>query len=176
MVHRGLRRLLAGCVVSLAAAGPVPGAAQSNPLAAGGQEARLEIRGDDLPSRVFTEAELAALPCVEVRATDHGREGTFSGVPLDTLLRRTGVPVDSVRGRRTADYVLVLAADGYRAVFSLAELAPDLGGRSVLLADHRDGEPLSAEEGPLRLVVPGDARAARWVRPVTTLVVRHASP
>ena len=34
----------------------------------------------------------------------------------------------------------------------------------VLLADHRDGQPLSTAEGPLRLVVPDEKRHARWVR------------
>ena len=138
--------------------------------------AQLEVRGDSLPARVFTAAEVAALPHAEVRATEHGGTSTFSGVPLDSLLRRAGVPVDSVRGRRVADYVVVLAADGYRAVFSLAELDPGLGGRAVLVADRRDGQPLGAAEGPLRLVVPGDGRPTRWVRQVTTLVVRRASP
>ncbi len=140
--------------------------------------ARLEVRSDSGTLRVFTSGDLAALPHAEVTEAEHGgaeaRASTFSGVPLDTILRRAGVPIDSVRGARAAMYVLVEARDGYRALYSLAELAPDLGGGGVLLVDTRDGAPLSEREGPLRLVNPGDKHPTRWVRQVTALVVRRA--
>ena len=86
-----------------------------------------------------------------------------------------GVPIDSVRGGRTARYVVASAADGYRVVFSLAELAPDLTGRVVLLADERDGKALAGDEGPLRLVLPDDTRPTRWIRQLTSLTVRQAA-
>jgi hypothetical protein len=54
-------------------------------------------------------------------------------------------------------------------VFALAELDPGLGGRSVLLADRRDGSPLGPTEGPLRLVIPDEKRPARWARQVRTI-------
>jgi DMSO/TMAO reductase YedYZ molybdopterin-dependent catalytic subunit len=65
-----------------------------------------------------------------------------------------------------ATYVVVDAADGYRAVFALAELDPAQTDRVILLADRKDGQPLPAAEGPLRVVVPGEKRPARWVRQV----------
>jgi hypothetical protein len=69
-------------------------------------------------------------------------------------------------------YVLVVeAADGYRASFSLGEVDPELTGRTVLLADLRNGAPLEGDLGPLRLVVPDDRRPARWVRQVTAVRV-----
>jgi len=138
--------------------------------------AQIEVRRDSAAGQPLSAAALAKLPHVEVRATEHGRAGVFRGVPLAAALRLAGVPVDSVRGARAAIYVLVSAADGYRALFSLAELAPGLGGREVLLADERDGRPLAADEGPFRLVVPGDGRPTRWVRQVTTLSVRTGAP
>ena len=57
--------------------------------------------------------------------------------------------------------------------FTLAELDPAVGARRVLLADALDGNPLGAEQGPWRLVVPDDKRPARWARQVksVTLVV-----
>ena len=51
-------------------------------------------------------------------------------------------------------YLLVEAADDYRVVFALPELDPAFTERVILLADRRDGQPLAAAEGPLRLVVP----------------------
>ena len=137
---------------------------------------RSRTGGTGAEARGGAGSDLARLPRVEVRATEHGRASTFSGVSVAAVLRLAGVPVDSVRGRRAARYVLALAADDYRAAFSLAELAPDLSGRDALLVDRRDGAPLPAAEGPLRLVVPGDRRPARWVRQVTTLVVREGEP
>jgi hypothetical protein len=52
--------------------------------------------------------------------------------------------------------VTVEVTDGYRAVFSLAELDPELTDRIVLLADTKDGQPLPPREGPLRIIVPGE--------------------
>ena len=70
--------------------------------------------------------------------------------------------------------VLVEAADGYRAVLSLAELEPELTDRIIVLADTKDGQPLPPREGPLRVIVPGEKRPVRWVRQVKALTVRKS--
>jgi hypothetical protein len=44
----------------------------------------------------------------------------------------------------------------------------------VLIVDKRDGKPLDAKEGPLRLVVPDEKMHARWVRQVTGFVIKRA--
>ncbi len=79
-----------------------------------------------------------------------------------------------MRGKNLALYLVVEAADNYRAVFALPELDPAFTERIVLLADRRDDKPLSAAEGALRVVVPDEKRQARWVRQVTSLVIRRA--
>ena len=76
---------------------------------------------------------------------------------------------DKLRGPRMSEVLLVEAADGYRVAFSLAEVDPAFSERDIILADKRDGKPLDAKEGPLRIVAPGDERPARWVRQVTAL-------
>jgi DMSO/TMAO reductase YedYZ molybdopterin-dependent catalytic subunit len=81
---------------------------------------------------------------------------------------------DTLRGPHMSKYLLAQAADDYRAVFALAELAPGFTDAVVLLADRRDGRPLGPDEGPLRLVVPHDKRQARWVRQVKSLTVLDA--
>ena len=48
------------------------------------------------------------------------------------------------------------AKDGYHVVLSGDELDPNFGNAPMLLAWEQDGAPLSAEDGPLRLAVPGD--------------------
>jgi hypothetical protein len=50
-------------------------------------------------------------------------------------------------------------------------LDPAFTNRLVLIADRVDGKPLSARDGPLKIVVPGDKRADRWVRGVERLRV-----
>jgi hypothetical protein len=74
-----------------------------------------------------------------------------------------------------AKFVRVTAADGYQVVFSLTELDAAFGDREVLVVDRQDGHPLSQKDGPLRLVVMGDKRPARWVREVETVEVVDGS-
>jgi hypothetical protein len=45
-------------------------------------------------------------------------------------------------------YVVAEAADGYRVVFSLAELDPGIRDSDVIVADTLDGTPLDAKHGP----------------------------
>jgi len=80
-----------------------------------------------------------------------------------------------LRGPALANYLLVEAADNYRAVFALAELDDTYTDKAVILADTQDGKPLDAKNGPWQIVVPDEKKHARWVRQVTTLIVRKAS-
>ena len=113
---------------------------------------------------------------VHVRATGHdGVQHDFEGIDLRSLLTKLGTPSGGdVRGKEMGDYVVAEGSDGYRAVFSLAELDADLGGAQVLIADKMDGHPLDAHDGPLRLVVPADKRPARWVRMLKEIRVLRA--
>ncbi|MGH7718323.1 MAG: molybdopterin-dependent oxidoreductase [Gemmatimonadaceae bacterium] len=114
--------------------------------------------------------ELAGLARTEVTARAHNDSRRYSGVALGDLLVRIGAPRgDSLRGPALASYVLVEAADGYRVVFALAELNESFTDRRILLADRKNGQPLSPSEGPFRLVVPGERRPARWIRQVTRI-------
>jgi DMSO/TMAO reductase YedYZ molybdopterin-dependent catalytic subunit len=141
-------------------------------------EESLELRGDLPHPRRIDASELHQLPRVEVRTTDphdSGKEIVYSGTPLVEVLKAGGLLLDSgMAGIRdtVAMTVLVAASDGYQAAFSLAELDPELTDRVILLADTKDGQPLSPREGPFRIVVPGEKRPARWVRQVNVVTVR----
>jgi hypothetical protein len=67
--------------------------------------------------------------------------------------------------------VLARGSDGYRVLFSLMEFDAAFNDQVVLVADHRDGKLLDTREGPLRLIVAGDKRGARWVRGVIAFEV-----
>jgi Oxidoreductase molybdopterin binding domain len=96
-------------------------------------------------------------------------------VPLSSVLSLAGILLgDALRGPRMSDVLVVGATDGYKVVFALAETDPAFATREIIIADKRDGKPLDAKEGPLRIVVPGDKRPARWVRQVITLKIVDA--
>ena len=111
------------------------------------------------------------MPRQKLQAKDHqDHERSYEGVPLVELVRLADVPLGKeLRGPALANYLVVEAADGYRAIFALAELDPAMTDNVVLLVDRQDGQPLDAHDGPLRIVAPQDKRHARWVRQVTAL-------
>lgn len=118
------------------------------------------------------EATRAALPRESVTASAHGHVLECEGVPLSALLRANGaLPAEPLRGEQLSRYVLVTARDGYRVVYSLAELDPSLSQQRVLLVDRCHGKPLDTHDGPLRLIAPGDVRPARWLRQVKSITV-----
>jgi DMSO/TMAO reductase YedYZ molybdopterin-dependent catalytic subunit len=97
---------------------------------------------------------------------------TYEGVLLEELLHRAGVPQgEQLRGPAMATYVIAGAEDGYRVVFSLAELDSGILESEVIAADTMDGAPLGAKEGPFRLVAPHEKRPARWVRMLKSIKV-----
>jgi hypothetical protein len=120
---------------------------------------------------------LAKLPRQTVKVTDPaGAPASYEGVSLAEILRAGGVTLGKdLKGPLLANCVVVQAADGYKVVFSLPEIDPDMTDRVVLLADRKDGKPLDAKEGPYRLVVPHDKRHSRWVRQVTRVAVQAAA-
>jgi DMSO/TMAO reductase YedYZ molybdopterin-dependent catalytic subunit len=168
-------RIRAAFVVALVYGAVLLGFHAPAPLAAAG-EVVFRLGGDIEQPQQWTLDDLATLPRLEVRTRDRdGAEATFAGVALVDLLRLAGVPLgEKLRGSNMALYLLVEAADGYRVVLALPELDPAFTERVVLLADHRDGQLLTASEGPLRLVVPGEKRYARWARQVVSGTIRRA--
>ncbi len=117
-------------------------------------------------------ATLSTLPRERVRASAHGRALDCEGVSLAALLRKAGaMPDGELPGTLLSRYVLVQARDGYRVLFALAELDPGTGGRRAYVVDRCNGQPLDADDGPLRLIAPDDARPARWVRQVEAISV-----
>jgi DMSO/TMAO reductase YedYZ molybdopterin-dependent catalytic subunit len=119
--------------------------------------------------------EFQALPRTTLKAREKdGHEATFEGVALSELIKRAQPRLTEKCCSNAANTcVIVLAADNYRVVFSLAEIDPAFTDRKVLVADRQDGKPLSEAQGPLRLVVPDEKVFARWVRQVRIMEVIH---
>ena len=165
--------LLIGLVTMVATVAASADAPATRPTA----PALLTVGGDVEKPLSLTAEAFAKLPRKEVKASDHaGKEATYSGVPMRAILLEAGVPLGGhrMRGPNVAKYLVAGAADGYRAVFALAELDADFAERDVLVADRKDGQPFDAKEGPVRIVVPGEAMQARWVRQLVSLTVAVA--
>jgi DMSO/TMAO reductase YedYZ molybdopterin-dependent catalytic subunit len=139
--------------------------------------AELRISGAVSTPLVLTVADLKKMPrktLAVVNPHDKKKE-TYEGVPLEELLRRAGVPQgEKLRGSSMAAYVLAEAEDGYRVVFSLAELDSGILESEVMVADTLDGAPLADKQGPFRLVAPHEKRPARWVRMLKSITVVSA--
>jgi len=137
----------------------------------------LAVQGEIPTPLSLTEEDLAKLPreTASVTAAD-GTKMVYEGVTLRAVLEKAGAPFGKkLRGKVLTTYVLAKAMDGYQVIFTLAELDPDFGNESVLLADKRDGKPLPDKQGPFRLVCPNDHEGARSVRMLESLeVVRLA--
>ena len=125
-------------------------------------------------SAEWTPATLAALPHTSVTVyNEHAKATqTYSGVPLIDLLTKLGVP-DKPRGKQFRIYVVAAGSDGYEVVYSLGEVAPDVHDATVLVADSQDGK-LIADDGPLKMVLTGEKRPARWVRNLVAIRVMTA--
>jgi len=139
-------------------------------------DAALVVKGAVKQEIHLSLGELKAMPHVKLSAKGHdGAMHEYTGVPLKNLLAKAGVPLAAdLRGQSMSLYIVADAADSYRAVFSLAELDDDFAAEVVIVADTADGKELVRDQGPLRLVVPGDKRQGRWVRMLHSITVAKA--
>lgn len=135
------------------------------------------ISGEVAKPFVLTAESIKQFPHHPATIKDRaGKEILYEGVLVADLLKQAGAPIGNhqMRGPNLSLYLTVEAADGYRAVFSLAELDADFADHFVLLADRKDGRPLDDSEGPLRMITPQEIQQARSVRRVVRLTVTRA--
>ena len=157
---------------------PAPGAAGATDPAAPTRDPRLRGAPPQptvLPSPVVVPldaASLAMLPRETVTATADGETLECTGVALAALMQAVGaMPAGPLRGAQLGRYVQVDGRDGHRVLFSLSEFDPTLGNRTAFVVDSCNGQRLDGATGPLRLIVPGDPRPARWVRQLQAITV-----
>lgn len=137
-----------------------------------GEASVLTISGAVKQQLELTLADLRAMERVTVKAKNRdGAEQEFEGVSLWDLIQKARPFGPKEHKELVNTCVIVKAKDGYQAVFALAELAPSLGEKTVVLADRCDGKSLPATDGPLKIVAPGETMHSRWVRQVTSLEV-----
>ena len=136
-----------------------------------------------------TAAEIGKLPKQTLKVKTTTGVSTFEGVALRDVLDLAGVLFgQKLYGARLLVFVVVEGAppavgtkfnpqsgDDYRALFSLPEIDSSFSdARPAILAVTKDGKPLTAEDGPYRLIVPDEKRPNRWVKDVKMIWVLHA--
>src|SRR5579859_3621299 len=124
----------------------------------------LSVEG--LPGQAgFTVEGLKALGEESVEWEVHGQKRTCAGTPLDKVLAKAGFsagPMGKDVGKKEKRSgwklaVVASASDGFQAVFSAAELFPEMGPTRAVVCWTIDGKP----QEPLRLVVPTDREPSR---------------
>jgi hypothetical protein len=158
-VARCCTAVLLACV-----AGAAPAGARQNPS--------IEVTA---PDGKVQQVALDRLPRATVDVSEDDKPASYEGVLLGDILAAVGVPRGSMlRGPALSQFVVVEARDGYRVVFTLAELDKGFSDTTVLLAHRRNGAAIDPELGPLRIVVPQEQRHGRWIRQVQRISVREA--
>ncbi|MBE7210773.1 MAG: hypothetical protein INR65_07115 [Gluconacetobacter diazotrophicus] len=161
-------------LAAMTAAGTVPAGA-----AVGPDERRdVMLVRDGRETGMLSPEAYAALPREEVRLDadpEHRQPAReFSGPTLWDVLKRTGLE-DGADAHGVVRRVLVLRGrDGYAAVLAEAEIAPEFGDKTVILADRMGSELLGTDH--LRAVVPGDRRAGRSVRDLARIELDTVAP
>ena len=118
-------------------------------------------------SRLLSYEHIAALHAISQHAAIEHDDREWTGPLLWDVLTDAG----AVDPQKPADAVHlavhVAGADGWTAVFGLAELSPQFAGRPIQLADRVNGAPIP-DQG-LRLIVPDERRGGRSVRDVVRI-------
>jgi molybdopterin-dependent oxidoreductase-like protein protein len=187
------RRAIGWIAVGLLGMGVCAMSAQAQQGSAPAAQAQTAAHTDAVKAEPFkvamTADALKGLPrkTVTVHNPHANADETYEGVALGDLLAKYGAPLGKdllakygaplgkdLRGPALAYYVVATGSDGYKAVYSLAEVDPSFHPGDVLVADTMDGKPLDAHTGPLRLVSTEDKRPARGVRNLVSMELKAA--
>jgi len=147
------------------------------------QPATLTVSGDVAATTALTIDELRKLspqPIEDTRVA--GAKGSsertprkYVGVLLRDVLNQVKLKEPEPRGLRKS-VVVATARDGYKTVFSWAELYLTAIGDGVYVVYERDSAPLTADEGPLALVSLADTssgpRHVKWLQAIDVRMIR----
>jgi len=127
------------------------------------------------PRLELSLTDLAAMPRTSVQLTVDGKPHTVEGVLVFEVLKKAGQPLgDQMRKAQLMKYAVCSAHDGYRALFALPEFDPSFTAGGAVIADRMDGQPLPANKGPLRLVLPGEKTGSRSIFMLERIDIRSA--
>ncbi len=135
------------------------------------QAQSITISGEGIETQTITMSVFQDMRQSVVMAKAHDEKvHRYTGVSLADLLTKTGVILgDSAKRQTVNSYIIVTAADNYKAIYTVAELDPLFANRLIILANRQDKKPLPQQDGPFQMIVPGEKKHARWVRQVNSI-------
>jgi len=136
----------------------------------------LKVDGEVAHPLKLTSADISKMNRVTVNLKDKdGKDHPYTGVPVLDILNMAGVTTGKqLRGENLTKYMMAKCADGYKVLFSLAELDTTFTSKMAILANELEGKPLPAGRGPFRLIMPGEGKPARSCFQVTEFVIKFA--
>ena len=148
----------------------------------GGYAPRFRLGGRVRYPKTFDLKALSQEPLTTVHdffvAGQGTDSGTFTGVLLwDRLQEAQVITHPAQRNDLFRKVVLITGSDCYETVYTMGELAPQLGGtHQVIVAFKRDDEFLRDTEGMARIINPGDKAGARRVFNIVRIRVLDVAP
>jgi DMSO/TMAO reductase YedYZ molybdopterin-dependent catalytic subunit len=147
---------------------------------AGQATTTLTVKGSVEHEITLTVDELKRLPVQRVDDVRSVRDAAEAAPSLETTRHYVGCllrdvlerakPVEKKRLDFRRSIVIATASDGYRAVFSWAELYFSPIGEGALVVYERDGTPLADDEGKIALVSLKDTRPGprhvKWLQSI----------
>lgn len=168
-----VRLALIACVLLMMGSTGVLPAQEAHHAGASVPSTRLTLRTADGKTMVFSPEQLRAMPHVSVVVMNGHTNAneSYGGVLLSSLLAMAGVAQgEAVKGSLLLTGVVAEGTDGYKVLYSIAEVDPAQHTGDVIVADTLDGKKLGSE-GAFKLVSSEDKRPARWVRNLSALSV-----
>jgi hypothetical protein len=135
------------------------------------------LTGQVAAPQTYGTAALASLPQTTRTLTylsgGTPRTDTFTGPTLWNVLQSAGgITVDATTSNGVLrNFVVVTGSDGYKAVISAGEIAPNFGNRGSQVAIAASSGTLPDPNGFARITAPGDVRGGRYVSNVANIDV-----
>jgi hypothetical protein len=112
---------------------------------------------------------------VEAKGKNDTAARHYEGVPLWRILDHAGISSGKMKPKEIVKrYLVAQGKDGFKVVFSLAELDTAFTKKEVLLADKLNGQALAADRGPYQLIVRDELRPTRNCYQIVKLTVYEA--
>ncbi len=170
--------LVVALATGLATSLPSPVRAQG--MTSGGYSTYFQLLGQVMRPKTYSLASLAVLPVTRQNVVFYAGLGqvsaSYTGVLLWDLLGAAGLITNpTIKNDLLRQRVVVTGSDGYQAVFSLGELAPQFGGEQVMMAYAANGALLDQSTGFAEIIVPGDKAGGRAVNTVVRIEVLEGS-
>lgn len=162
--------LLTVCALAERSWAEAPGPVTNALIVKGNVERELTLSVDDLKRlRVQRVEDVRGAGGPTAAPTAAGDARPYTGCLLRDVLDSAG-PVEKHRFDMRRSVIIATASDGYRAVFSWAEIYLSPIGDGVLVVYERDGAPLADDEGRIALVSLKDTRPGprhvKWLQSI----------